>query len=164
MSDSNWVAIASVIFTSLTAGYATYENNLTNKEVEKYKQESTLAIEKLKQDHIAEIEKIKLSKEREYFLQDRKSAARTEYCNAARSLFKELAEISVAVQDRNIEARSIALVTESKLKRQAIAYIDEHIYESYLEHSKKIDEHGPAMIAALAMQVRKCSATGLNDS
>lgn len=160
MSGANWVAVVSVIFTSLTAGYATYENNQTNKELEKLKQESALSIERLKQEQLLALENVKSAKERESLLQEREFNARTKYCNDALNIYKQLGDATIAANDFEREIRTPAKKLKSKLQIQALAYLDEGIYNKYLKTSANItDPEDNTMIASLAVQVRRCAAT-----
>ncbi|QJI28674.1 hypothetical protein HKK55_08065 [Pseudomonas sp. ADAK18] len=158
MSGSNWVAAASVIFTSLTAGYATYENNNTNKELEKLKQENSLTVEKFKLDQLLEMEKIKSTQEREAFLQDKTFEVRAQYCNDAKVLHKQLGDLIITSNDRNLEVKAAALTLKSKVTMQAFAYIDDGIYKNYTNQTKNSSEPDDnALVAALATQVRRCA-------
>lgn len=159
MSGANWVAVVSVIFTSLTAGYATYENNQTNKVLEKLKQESTLSIERIRQEQSVALENLKSAKERESLLQDRDFQARSKYCNDALAIYKQLGDATIAAQDIDREVRSPALKLKSKLQIQALAYLDDSVYQKYLKTSANItDPADNTMIASLAIQVRRCAA------
>jgi hypothetical protein len=158
MSGSNWVAAVSVVFTSLTAGYATYENNNTNKELEKLKQENALTVENLKQNQLLEMEKLKSTQKREDFLQKQTFETRTQYCNDAKALHKQLGDLIITSTNRNLEIKDAALTLKSKVTIQAFAYIDDGIYKNYTDQTKGSNEPDDnALVAALATQVRRCA-------
>jgi len=158
MSGSNWVAAVSVVFTSLTAGYATYENNNTNKELEKLKQENAITVEKFKQNQLLEMEKIKSSQKREDLLQKQTLENRAQYCSDAKALHKQLGDLIITSTDRNFEIKDAALALKSKVSIQAFAYIDDGIYKNYNDQTKNSNEPDDnALVAALATQVRRCA-------
>lgn len=165
MSSSNWVAIVSVVATSLATGYATYSNNKSNIDLENTKQEHLLTVEKLKQDHLIALETVKSAQEKEAALRVRTLEVRTQYCNEAKSLYKELGDAVITSSDRNLEVQAVASTLASKLKIQAFAYLDDAVYDNYLNQSKKLDRSDySGILAALATQVRRCAAMKPSDA
>lgn len=165
MGSSNWVAIVSVIATSLATGYVTYLNNKSNTELEKTKQEYLLSVEKLKQDNLIALENLKSTKEKEKLRQSMEIETRTQYCNEAKSIYKELGNAIIGSQDRNIEMQAAASNLASKLKIQAFAYLDDAVYDNYIKQSKSAgDSNHSAIAAALATQIRRCSAIKPSDA
>ena len=165
MSSSNWVAIVSVVATSLATGYGTYSNNKSNTDLENTKQEHLLSVEKLKQDNLIALENVKSAQEKDIFLRTRTLEVRTQYCNEAKSLYKELGDAVITSQNRNIEVQAAASRLASKLKIQAFAYLDDAIYDNYITQSKSLDNSdNSAIVAALATQVRRCAAMKPSDA
>ncbi|QKJ73487.1 hypothetical protein HRH33_13160 [Pseudomonas rhodesiae] len=165
MSNSNWVAIVSVVATSLATGYSTYSNNKSNTDLENTKQEHLLSVEKLKQDNLIALERVKSDQEKDIFLRTRTLEVRTQYCNEAKSLYKELGDAVITSKDRNIEIQANASRLTSKLKIQALAYLDDGIYDNYIKQSKNSDgSENSAIVAALATQVRRCAAMKPSDA
>ena len=153
MSGSNWVAAASVFFTSLTAAYATYENNQMGRE-----------LEKIKQEHLVALETIKSTQERETALQNRTFEVRSQYCNEAKALYKDLGDAVIAYGDRNLETKAAAIPTIAKLKIQTFAYLDDKIYENYQNSIKESTEADfSAIVAALSTQLRRCATMKPSD-
>ncbi|MBK5543315.1 hypothetical protein JFT85_00855 [Pseudomonas sp. TH04] len=147
MSGSNWVAAASVLFTSLTAGYATYENNQTNRE-----------LEKLKQEHLITLESMKSTQEKDTALQNKVFEVRSQYCNEAKNLYKNLGDAVIAYGDRNLEVKAAAIPAIGRLKIQTIAYLDDTIYDNYQKKTAESPEaDNSAIVAALATQLRRCA-------
>ena len=109
MSSSNWVAIVSVVATSLATGYSTYSNNKSNTDLENTKQEHMLSVEKLKQDNLIALENVKSTREQNTFLQTKTLEVRTQYCNEAKSLYKELGDSVINSQDSNYVVQSAAI-------------------------------------------------------
>ncbi|OWQ42475.1 hypothetical protein CDH05_06575 [Pseudomonas lactis] len=165
MSSSNWVAIVSVVATSLATGYSTYSNNKSNTDLENTKQEHLLSVEKLKQDNLIALERVKSDQERDIFLRTRTLEVRSQYCNEAKSLYKELGDAVITSKESNIEVKAIASRLTSKLKIQALAYLDDGIYDNYIKQMKNSDgSENSAIVAALATQVRRCAAMKPSDA
>lgn len=159
------MAIVSVVATSLATGYATYSNNKSNIDLENTKQEHLLTVEKLKQDHLIALETVKSAQEKEAALRVRTLEVRTQYCNEAKSLYKELGDAVITSSDRNLEVQAVASTLASKLKIQAFAYLDDAVYDNYLNQSKKLDRSDySGILAALATQVRRCAAMKPSDA
>lgn len=159
------MAIVSVVATSLATGYATYSNNKSNIDLENTKQEHLLTVEKLKQDHLIALETVKSAQEKEAALRARTLEVRTQYCNEAKSLYKELGDAVITSSDRNLEVQAVASTLASKLKIQAFAYLDDAVYDNYLNQSKKLDRSDySGILAALATQVRRCAAMKPSDA
>lgn len=155
----------SVVATSLATGYATYSNNKSNIDLENTKQEHLLTVEKLKQDHLIALETVKSAQEKEAALRVRTLEVRTQYCNEAKSLYKELGDAVITSSDRNLEVQAVASTLASKLKIQAFAYLDDAVYDNYLNQSKKLDRSDySGILAALATQVRRCAAMKPSDA
>ncbi|WP_156382948.1 hypothetical protein [Pseudomonas sp. Root569] len=165
MSSSNWVAIVSVVATSLATGYSTYSNNKSNTDLENAKQEHVLSVEKTKQDNLISLENAKSARERETFLQTKKLEVRTQYCNEAKSIYKELGDAVVNSKDSNFAVQAAASKLVSKLSIQALAYLDNSISENYTKQtksSKTLDNS--VIVGALATQVRRCAAMVPSDA
>ncbi|MCP1506816.1 hypothetical protein J2Y83_002789 [Pseudomonas marginalis] len=146
MSGSNWVAVVSVIFTSLTAGYATYENNQTSKELEKLKKEQYLSMEEIKSKQA--IENLTLNKKYE---------ARARYCDKAHSIYKDLIDAVGSTNDRNLETQRTANNIKSNLTILSFAYLDENIFENFQNRKPDTGSPDDAILAALATQIRACA-------
>ncbi|MFY0752374.1 hypothetical protein [Pseudomonas sp. NFACC42-2] len=165
MSSSNWVAIVSVVATSLATGYSTYSNNKSNTDLENTKQEHMLSVEKLKQDNLIALENVKSTREQNTFLQTKTLEVRTQYCNEAKSLYKELGDSVINSQDSNYVVQSAASKLVSKLTIQAYAYLDNAIADTYTKQTKNSNTpDSSAILAALATQVRRCAAMKPNDA
>ncbi|MDQ0654381.1 hypothetical protein [Pseudomonas cedrina] len=147
MSSSNIVVIVTIVVAAISTGYVTYSTNQTTRE-----------IEKLKQEHLLSLQEIKTNQSKEQSITAKNQELRSQYCTESKALHKEFIKAIMDSRSDIPPVREAAEAKKTELKLEAVAYLDDGVFNQYIKGSNGSDKSDDtALVAALSTQIRNCA-------